>query len=47
MRKTDISFKNVVRGVPMVVQWKQIRLGTMRMQVRFLASLRVKDPVLL
>ena len=26
-------------GVPIVAQWKQIRLGTMRLQVRSLASL--------
>ena len=26
-------------GVPVVAQWKQIRLGTMRLQVRSLASL--------
>ena len=35
-------------GVPIVVQWKQIRLVSMRMQVRSLASLSgLGDPVLL
>ena len=27
-------------GVPVVAQWKQIRLGPMRLQVRSLASIR-------
>ena len=36
-----VSFldKNSCLGVPVVVQWKQIRLGTMKMRVQSLASL--------
>ena len=34
---TDIRFQ--IGGVPVVVQWKQIRLGTMRLRVRSLALL--------
>ena len=29
----------LIIGVPVVVQWKRIRLGTMRLRVRSLASL--------
>ena len=36
---TTGSFKKGDTGVPIVVQWKQIRLGTMRFRVRSLASL--------
>ena len=36
----DCKNKNLRVGVPIVmVQWKQIQLGTMRLWVRFLASL--------
>ena len=31
--------KNLTRGVPVVAQWKRIRLGTMGLQVRSLVSL--------
>ena len=31
--------KNIYSGVPVVMQWKQIRLRTMRLQVRSLASI--------
>ena len=34
-----ISHKEKYRGVPVVVQWKQIRLGTIRFRVQSLASL--------
>ena len=35
------------RGVPVMAQWKQIRLGTMRWQVRSLGLTQcVKDPAL-
>ena len=33
------SFKIDPIGVPIVMQWKRIRLGAMRLQVRFQASL--------
>ena len=36
--KTDFCKKNII-GVPIVVQWKQIRLGTMRLWVQSLALL--------
>ena len=29
----------IIQGVPIVVQWKQIQLGTLRLWVRSLASL--------
>ena len=32
-------FKTLKAGVPVVAQWKQIQLGSMRLQVRSLASL--------
>ena len=32
-------FQKNEKGVPIVVQWKQIRLGTMRLWVRSVASL--------
>ena len=35
-RNLETKLKMVRRGVPDVAQWKQIRLGTMRMQVRSL-----------
>ena len=34
-------FKGVVRGVPIVAQWKRIQLGTMKWWVQSLASLSV------
>ena len=37
--KYMVSYKLIHRGVPIVAQWKQIRLGTMRLHVLFLASL--------
>ena len=33
------SFKKTHQGVPVVVQWKRIHLGTMRLHIRSLASL--------
>ena len=33
------AIKKDEEGVPVVVQWKQIRLETMRLQIRSLASL--------
>ena len=33
------ELRNALSGVPVMVQWKQIQLGTMRLWVRFLASL--------
>ena len=35
----SITFKNCESGVPTVVQWKQIQLVSMRMQVQSLGSL--------
>ena len=35
----DDVLKYYYSGAPVVVQWKQIQLGTMRMQVRSLALL--------
>ena len=35
----NLHHKNVDTGVPIVVQWKRIQLGTMRLRVQFLASL--------
>ena len=32
-------FRNMLVGVPIVAQWKRIRLGTMRLWVQSLASL--------
>ena len=32
-------FKGIIIGVPVVVQWKRIRLGTMKLWVRSLVSL--------
>ena len=34
-----LMLKNARHGVPVMVQWKQIQLGTMRLQVQFLTSL--------
>ena len=36
--QTDLLFRNGL-GVPDMVQWKRIRLGTMRLGVQSLASL--------
>ena len=39
MRNSSSSIKVVSRGVPVLAQWKQIRLGTMRLPVQSLALL--------
>ena len=37
--KQKLLVKRSLRGVPVVAQWKRIRLGTMRFRVRSLATL--------